>query len=262
MTRPWRSEVRDARISSMISATVVGGALDRAGQRIAAERAEAHAARLGLLAGLERHAVVVDHQQRPVAAHHGPLGGEVERHDRDMLALDVVPDVELGPVRERKDAHRLAAGFAHCRGATARAAGSSDPSGAAPSGTSTRAPWPATSPRRAGRRRNRVEAGCVERLLQPLGLHHVGVDRSQSRTGSARRQALRVDVHDQLEAGPAAIGRGSVHLLELPRRVDVQQRERRLARKERLLARCSTPRNPCRSSRASRDAPPRQRPRA
>ena len=32
--------------------------------------------------------------------------GEIERHDRNVLGRDVVPDVELGPVRQRKDADR------------------------------------------------------------------------------------------------------------------------------------------------------------
>ena len=34
--------------------------------------------------------------------------GEIKRHDRDVLALDVLPDVGLGPVRQREDADRLA----------------------------------------------------------------------------------------------------------------------------------------------------------
>ena len=48
----------------------VGVGFDRAGQRIAAERAEAHQPLLGRLAGLELHALVVDHDQRAVALHH------------------------------------------------------------------------------------------------------------------------------------------------------------------------------------------------
>ena len=34
--------------------------------------------------------------------------GEIERHHRDVLARDVVPDIQLGPVREREDAEALA----------------------------------------------------------------------------------------------------------------------------------------------------------
>src|SRR5674476_758743 len=55
-----------------------GGAFDRAAERIAAERAKAHAAQLRLLAGLERQPFVVDHDQGFAARHDRPRGGEVE----------------------------------------------------------------------------------------------------------------------------------------------------------------------------------------
>ena len=51
----------------------VGVGFDRAGQRIAAERAEAHHAVLDDLAGLELHPLVVDHDQHAVALDHRPL---------------------------------------------------------------------------------------------------------------------------------------------------------------------------------------------
>ena len=66
-SRPCRSEVRARSISATISASVAAVAFDRAGERIAAKRAEADAAHLRRLAGLERHALVVDHDQRAVA---------------------------------------------------------------------------------------------------------------------------------------------------------------------------------------------------
>ena len=43
-----------------------------------------------------------------VALHRRPLRREIERHDLDPLAQDVLPDVELGPVGQREDAHALA----------------------------------------------------------------------------------------------------------------------------------------------------------
>src|SRR5690606_18308730 len=87
----------------------VGGVgLDRAGQRIAAQRAEAHATHGGLFAVAQPEAVVIDHHQRSVALDHRPFGGEVQRHHRDALAADIAPDVELGPVRQREYAHALA----------------------------------------------------------------------------------------------------------------------------------------------------------
>src|SRR3546814_3103257 len=60
------------------------------------------------LAGQQREAIVVDHQQQPIAHHRRPRRGEIERHDRDIFARDVLPDVELGPVRDREDADALA----------------------------------------------------------------------------------------------------------------------------------------------------------
>src|SRR5919204_2829290 len=85
----------------------LGVALDRAGQRIAAEGAEPDLAHARRLAVMERHPVVVDHDQRAVALDDRPGPGEVQGDDRDLLAVDVPPDVELGPVGKRKHAHRF-----------------------------------------------------------------------------------------------------------------------------------------------------------
>src|SRR3569623_425046 len=77
--------------------------LDRPGQRVTAQRPEPHALHLRLLPRLEPHPLVVDHDHHAVAVHDRPLLGEVERHDRDLLEVDVLPDVKLGPVGERED---------------------------------------------------------------------------------------------------------------------------------------------------------------
>src|SRR3546814_1116660 len=82
--------------------------LDRAGQRIATRRAEADRARQRLFAGGEPEAIVIDHQDQPVAFHRRARRREIERHDLDLLELDILPDVEFGPVRQRKDADALA----------------------------------------------------------------------------------------------------------------------------------------------------------
>ena len=127
-----------------------------------------------LLARLQRQPLVVDHDQRAVALDHRPLGREVRA-------------ARSGSFRGGCTARRRArsssragtrgcsrpCGPCRCRGSTARAAGSWDPSGGACRGTSRRAPWPATSPRRGGPRRTRRRTCAVERLLQPLGLHDV-----------------------------------------------------------------------------------------
>src|SRR3546814_1471355 len=57
-----------------------------------------------LFAGGEPEAIVIDHQDQPVAFHRRARRREIERHDLDLLELDILPDVEFGPVRQRKDA--------------------------------------------------------------------------------------------------------------------------------------------------------------
>src|SRR3546814_4172797 len=49
-----------------------------------------------------------DLQDQPVAFHRRARRREIERHDLDLLELDILPDVEFGPVRQRKDADALA----------------------------------------------------------------------------------------------------------------------------------------------------------
>ena len=151
--------------------------------------------------------------------------------------MDVLPDVELGPVREREDAHALAlvlAGVVE-----------------APQLRALQLRIPAVL-RRAEREdallgaglllvaaraaEGRVEAVLVQRLLQALRLPDVGMDRGAMREGiDAHRQRLGIDVDDQVEA--ELLGHLAAkldHFAELPRRVDVEQREGRLRRMERL----------------------------
>ena len=53
---------------------------------------------------------IVDlHGNQAVAAHkHPALLGKIQRHHRDTLPVDVEPDVELGPVRQREHPHAVA----------------------------------------------------------------------------------------------------------------------------------------------------------
>ena len=84
----------------------------------------------------------------------GRSGGEIQRHHVDALGQDVGPHVELGPVGQREDAQRLArARGCRCRGATAPGAGASGPRCGRGRAPRTPAPWRASVPRRAGRRR-------------------------------------------------------------------------------------------------------------
>ncbi|MNT10810.1 hypothetical protein D3C72_1456610 [compost metagenome] len=87
-----------------------------------------------------------------------------------------------------------------------------------------------------GAAEGRIEAVLVERLLEALGLHHVGVLRAAMGEGvDVLGDAFRIDVGDQVQAhlGDHLVAE-LVHLLELPPGVDVHDRERQLAGEERL----------------------------
>ena len=108
MMRSWRSEccVGDQLLDDLRHG--VGVRADGAGARRAAERSHAALHQLRLLARQQRHERLLEHDQRVAADDDLALLGEVERHDRDVLDVDVLPDVDLGPVREREHADALA----------------------------------------------------------------------------------------------------------------------------------------------------------
>src|ERR1022692_165496 len=66
-----------------------GGALDRAGQGIAAEGAKCYRALARPLARTQRKSVVVDHEQQAVSFHRGTPRREIQRHDRYVLEMDI-----------------------------------------------------------------------------------------------------------------------------------------------------------------------------
>ena len=51
--------------------------------------------------------MIVDQNPLAKALDHGTLGGEVERHDRNVLLADVLPDICFGPIGERKNPDRF-----------------------------------------------------------------------------------------------------------------------------------------------------------
>lgn len=76
----------------------------------------------------------------------------------------------------------------------------------------------------------------LQRLLQALGFHDVGVHRrAMADRADVLRDAVGVDVHAQVHAG---LGRTAVaegdHLAELPARIHMQQRNRRRRWRKRL----------------------------
>jgi hypothetical protein len=80
----------------------------------------------------------------------------------------------------------------------------------------------------------RIEAVAIKRLLEAVGLPHLGVERrAVVERIDAALLGLRVAVDDQLHSG---LGGGAVaklvHRPELPHRVDVKEREGRLRRGE------------------------------
>ena len=222
----------------MIASSVSAFEANRAGQRIAAERAKAHAHHPRRLAGRQRQAIVIDHDQHAVALDHRALLGEIERHDRDIFGPDVFPDVELGPIGQRKHPHRFAG----------LDAGIEQPPELGP--LIARIPAMARGAMRenallgaafflvaARAAEGRVELPLVQRLAQALRLHDLGVDRrTRGDRRDAAREPLLIDVYEQIHAEPR---RGFVakrdHLAEFPGRIDVQQRERRLRRRKGLL---------------------------
>ena len=81
-----------------------------------------------------------------------------------------------------------------------------------------------------------VEAVLIQRLAQRLGFHHVGMQAGAARDRvDAAREPIAIDVDDQFEP---ELFRARVaerdHLAEFPGGIDVQQRQRRFRRIERL----------------------------
>src|SRR4029453_16136452 len=86
--------------------------LDAAGARHVADGTEPDRGDERVLALQALH-VLRDGVEHPVAAEDLALVREVDRRQLELLARDVLPDVELGPVRDREDADVLA--FADAR---------------------------------------------------------------------------------------------------------------------------------------------------
>ena len=182
-------------------------ALDRAGERVAPQRAESHRAQTRALVGAERQAIVVHHDEAAVALDHRTLGREVQRHDRDVLQVDVLPDVDLGPVGEREhpdglalvlagvvEAPQLGPLIARIPAMVRRAEGEAPFLG------------PALLLVAPGAADRGVEAVGVERELQRLGLHHVGVDlRSVGDGADPLPETVVVHEHDELHADHLAV---------------------------------------------------------
>ena len=101
--------------------------------------------------GLE---VLVDRHQHAVPHEDRALVGEVDGGHLDLLVGDVLPDIELRPIGQRKDPDVLALVVTPVEQVPrARDAGSSGPTARTGHGSCRSAPWRGPSPRRDGRLR-------------------------------------------------------------------------------------------------------------
>ena len=230
MRRPCRSETRAVSISATMSAIEAASDSMAPDQRIASQGAEADPAHLGDLSYLQRQPLVVHHDQGAAAHDDRTLLGEIKRHDRNVLPSDIAPYVELGPIGQRKHPNRFAGIDARVeqvpqfRPLVARVPGVA--LGAKREDAFLGPALLLVAPRAA---ECGIEPVLVQRLLERLGLHDVGV---QGRAGGDRidaaLHAVLVDMDDQIEREPAG---GLVakrnHLAKFPGGVDVQQRERK-----------------------------------
>ena len=154
ISRPCRSDAARGERLGTISSRVVGAALDRPGQRIAAQRAEAHQSHLGCSpgsSGIRSSSTMIE---RALALHHRPPLREVKRHDRDVLLrmyCQMSSSVQFDIGKTRIDLARADARVVDVPQLGALVA--SGPSRDRRCGTRRRAPSRATSLRRAAPRR-------------------------------------------------------------------------------------------------------------
>jgi hypothetical protein len=209
----------------------------RSSQRIAAQRTEANETHLRLFAGLQLHALVVDHDERAFALDDGPLLREIKRHDGDVFGEDVLPDIKLGPVRQGKHADGFDRPYARVVDAPELGALVLGIPGVrlGPEGKDALlgAGFLLVAARSA---EGRVEAEFVERLLQPLGFHDLGVERGAGVEGiDAAPDTVLIDVDVQLqsEALHRLVAKRD-HFPKFPCGIDMEERKRRQRWVERL----------------------------
>ena len=81
--------------------------LDSARERVTPQGAEANLLHLDLLARLKLHPLVIHHDDMPVTINDRSYVGGVQRNDIDVLPTNVLPDILLSPVRQRKNSNAL-----------------------------------------------------------------------------------------------------------------------------------------------------------
>ncbi len=80
-------------------------ALSGAGQGITAQSTKPHHPHFRLFTFVQRHPIIIDHDQIAATPDDWPAGGKVQRYNGDVLIADILPDIQLGPVGQREDTH-------------------------------------------------------------------------------------------------------------------------------------------------------------
>ena len=194
---------------------------------------------------------VGDRVEHPVAAEDLALVGEVDRRHLELLGLDVLPHVELGPVGEREDADVLAPadapvvevpqlGALGLAGPSRRSRRGSDMmrSLARARSSSRRAP-----PKAASKPCSAIASSSVvvcRRLREARG------PVSSTTRPASIESCTRATISRSPQLGHAAVAELD-HLGEVVAGVDVHEREREARRAERLLGQPQRARSsPCR----------------
>ena len=195
-------------------------------------------AHLRRLSGFQAEALVIHHEDQAVAPHGRARRREVQRHDLDAFEMDVLPDIELGPVRDRKDADAFALGLVRVVevpqfGALLLRVPAVIATPEAEDAL-LRATFFLVTARAA---EGGVETKLIERLLESFSLPHIRMQRPMVERVDAFLHRLRIviDGINSMAASLAALSRSAYHVAKLPGRIHVQQRKRRAGRIERLL---------------------------
>ena len=185
-----------------------------------------------------RAGVSGDGNDQAAAPHHRAPVRVVDGGHFQLLARDVLPHVELGPVGDREHAHVLAR--VHARVVQVpqlRALVASGPTGRTRRGTRTRAPWRAPFPRRAARRRSRRRSRTRRspRAASPTAPRCGFVPWRASRTVPRSIESSTERTISRSPSSAARASRNAITSAKVVPGVDVQQREREAPRAERLL---------------------------
>lgn len=208
------------------------GGFDGTRQGIATQGSESDGSDLWGFTGFERHAFIIDHDEGAISFDDGTRCCEIERDDRNVLEIDVLPDIEFGPIGEGEDADALAfvdlavvdipkfGALIFGIPAVIFVTEGVDPFLGARLFLIT----PSTT-------EGGIELVVIECLLESLGFHDIGVFfAAMGEWADALFDALLVDVNDEVEAEFLGhlVAKGD-HFAEFPGGIDMEEGERGLS---------------------------------